>query len=304
MLLADVLTWDWLAGGPAALAAGALAAAATVFLALGLWRLRDTTLVAPCLWTLAAIWAAAGVEAVLGIAASERGAGWGDALRFAAAVVSLCPAMAVMGAKRPQNTAWQFVVLSLWVVLALPALEVLVLRPGLPLRVQWPRAWILPVLLLLGGANLLGTRFWPSALLATAAQALLLAPWLPLLGVEPAAWRTIAALALTDLALLLPAVGIPRRRAALAPLDRVWLDFRDRFGVLWSLRVAERVNASAKMYDWNVVLHWDGFSPADAEGTAADLPPDLLPKLRQNLSNLLRRFVSPQWIDRRADEKQ
>ena len=41
-------------------------------------------------------------------------------LDFAAAMIVFCPAMALLGAKRPQDKPWQLIVLSLWGILALP----------------------------------------------------------------------------------------------------------------------------------------------------------------------------------------
>lgn len=95
----------------------------------------------------------------------------------------------------------------------------------------------------------------------------------------------------------LMAVGLPRGAAARSPLDRVWLDFRDAFGVAWGLRVAERLNASAAMYSWPVTLTWQGFRGRQ-EGTS-DIPPAAV---EEGLRGLLRRFVSPEWIDSRLTE--
>ncbi len=44
--------------------------------------------------------------------------------------------------------------------------------------------------------------------------------------------------------------------------DRVWTDFRDLFGTVWSLRVMERVNETARLQQWNWELTWSGFTPA------------------------------------------
>jgi hypothetical protein len=103
-------------------------------------------------------------------------------------------------------------------------------------------------------------------------------------------------LTLVDVALLLAALGLPRGRKAAHPLDHLWLEFRDAFGVLWALRLAERVNASAKQFGWDAALQWHGFTRADGAGTAADIPPETLHALRQNLKNLLRRFLSPKVL--------
>lgn len=259
-------------------------------------QMRDTTLLSPCLWALAAIGLASGAETAIAL---TGGGAWAEPMRYIAAVLALCPAMAVMGAKRPQQLPWQFIVASLWAVLALPAFEVLLIHPGRPLDVQDLRSWFLPVIVLLGAANFLATRYWPSAMLAAVAQIVLLAGHLPLIGAPLGATGSLIALVLVDVAILLAAFRFPRRRSPDHPLDCVWIDFRDAFGALWALRLAERVNATARQFEWDLALQWHGFTRADGSGSAGDISPQVLASLRPALKNLLRRFVSPRWIESR-----
>jgi hypothetical protein len=76
------------------------------------------------------------------------------------------------------------------------------------------------------------------------------------------------------------------RRASAAgaqDFDTVWLDFRNRFGAVWGLRVREQFNRSAANAGWPVTLQWHGL--AVNEGAT---PPrnELVEKLRA----LLKRF--------------
>ncbi|HEY2841351.1 MAG TPA: hypothetical protein VGJ26_19495, partial [Pirellulales bacterium] len=108
----------------------------TIVIALVLLRaarqLRGTTLTAPLAWGGLALTAICGVE-LLALAAGEESAiEWLQSARFVAAVSSLCPAIALLGAKRPQSRAWQFIVLTLLGILALPALFSLLLHYGEP----------------------------------------------------------------------------------------------------------------------------------------------------------------------------
>ncbi len=86
--------------------------------------LEGTTLRAPWYWTLAAVVAPGRgrvFRRAVPLSASH--------VRYLAAVATFCPLMAVLGAKRPQDRPWQFVVLSLWIVLALPGLQAWFSRP-------------------------------------------------------------------------------------------------------------------------------------------------------------------------------
>lgn len=262
------------------------------------WRsgqLRGTTLVAPWYWALAAIVAVGGVEMLATLtrpgASDPSGAtgDWWSLWRQMAAPLTLCPAAALIGAKRPQDRPWQFVVFSLWLVVCLPAVQssLFVTRSTL-IETIWN--CFVTVVLLAGLVNHLGTRFWLAALLWFAGQLLLLAPRLPLIHRwDHAAWPTMGLLLLA--CSLVVARCWPRPRVA-AGWDRVWREWRDAYGVLWGLRVAERFNATAKQQGWRLVLHWAGFAADEPAAQPVELPPAAVRTFRM----LLRRFVPPEWI--------
>ena len=186
-------------------------------------------------------------------------------------------------------------------MLALPAGQALLLRPGEPLNVHPLWSWFLALLIVVGAANYLPTRFGVPAVLVALGQTLLAWRQLPWGGGSTAEWSGLAGLGLVAAGAGTAAWLVPRARTKSDPLDRLWLDFRDWFGVVWGLRIAERVNASAAMYGWNVRLSWQGLvssnQPTDpglesgSQTTAAEL--------ERSLCTLLRRFVSEEWIDQR-----
>jgi hypothetical protein len=274
----------------AALAAG-LGLVGTAALAWLRPRLSGTTLVAVWAWSLVALAMVVASQVGLGLArpASDTIA----AVRFASAMSTFCPLMALLGAKRPQDRAWQWIVLSLWVILSLPGFEWLLF--GGPTEIHAARAWFLSILVGIGVSNGLATRQWLGSVLYGGGQAALLAPFLVETRLSGEA-SGLLGLGLLSASWLLLALDWPRRGAA-GPLDRVWLDFRDSFGVVWGLRVAERVNATARLADWPLHLSWRGFRPRDP-GQPLEIPPAAVDSLR----TLLRRFVSRDWVDARLAE--
>src|SRR5580658_5135686 len=110
-------------------------------------------------------------------------------------------------------------------------------------------------------SNYLPTRFGIAGVILGCGQGLLLWRFLPW-GAErePIAWMPPAGLGLVAGAAALAAILARRQAAAAEPLDRLWRDFRDQFGVVWALRISERINASAKMYGWKTSLRWQGFA--------------------------------------------
>jgi hypothetical protein len=228
-------------------------------------------------------------------------------IRHAAAITTFCPLMAILGAKRPQDRAWQFIVLSLWVVLMLPSGVSLAWHPEAKLTLHGARQWFLAILIAVELFNGVATRFWPSALGAAAAQVLLLAPFLPWLD-EHAATGLLAgpgvyslALALLAGACALRAAGWPRPAQSAEPLDRLWLDFRDCFGAVWGLRVAERLSATARLAGWPLRLGWNGFAVENGAAEPGSLSPETHRAVEKAMRPLMRRFVSSDWIVQRLD---
>lgn len=265
------------------------------------WRpkVKQTTLVSVLGWT------ALSFTSMIAVEVFALARGWADsngiltALRFTAATSVFCPFVSRLGAKRPQQAAWQFVVATLWLVLASPAAESLILKPGQPLEVIGARSWFLALLIVVGLSDRVLTRFAGSALLAAFGQALLLAEYLPLpVEITQHIHLPRLGIALLAVSVLLESFDIPRPRAGIAELDTLWLDFRDAFGTLWGLRVLERLNAAAVRYNWNMRLTWVGFRPSGTTGQHEW--PESFPT---TLNNLLRRFVGPEWIAKRIGKR-
>lgn len=271
-------SFGWLAAGLA------LAAAAA---ALVLWRRAlGTTLVAPAAWAVAAALAVAAVEAMLARQPELSGTLAASLWRYAAAVGAFCPLVAVLGAKRPQDRGWQWVVLSLWAVLLVPAGQALAAPTGN--RLELFAAWRLVLwgLAAMGLLNYLPTRHAVAACLAACGQVGLLAP--QLLGVsgdDEAKWR-LGGVAALLLAWALVGLRRPKSSPATTDLEGFnarWLNFRNAWGAFWALRVLQRANQTAEAANWPVRLEWTGFTPAPLDAATAN-------HIDQTLDSLLWRF--------------
>ena len=268
-------------------------------------QLAGTTLGSMCWWLCGTICAIAVVECWLAISrpASET---IGLALQFGAASLSFCPTMSVLGAKRPQDKAWNFIVLSLWVVLVLPALEAVTLHLDQPFDLSTARSWFVLVLIVVCAANRVGTRGTLAGLVFAAAQLLLFAPYLPL-GIDTLVIHSAGGgLSLLSLAIGIDVVNTYWGRPGRHGWDRLWLDFRDTFGTLWALRVAERINAASEICDWQLRLAWGGFRFENADSQVAStqavpLDDETQASLRTTTANLLRRFVTNEWMHARLE---
>src|SRR5690606_15309695 len=130
----------------------------------------------------------------------------------------------------PQHAAWSFVVASLWIMLALPAAEVVFLQPGQNMEINSFRGWFLWVLLAAELCAFVLTRYGLSAVLLVAGQVVWLDRWLPLGPFVPNSTQFDVEL----LGLILVAAAIftawtvwLRRTSAETEYDRLWFDFRD-----------------------------------------------------------------------------
>lgn len=292
-----------------------------VAIGLAIRKARGTTLVAPLVWALLSY-----LALMLSVLTQQlRNAPTPENWAYMAATTALCPIVALFGAKRPQSRAWQFIVASFWFVAALPAIQFLVVRPGETLDLHSVWKWFLTILILVGGANYLPTRFAWASILVTIGQTILLWNYLPAIFSSP---RPVDP-GLGVLALMLGiALAFWKQRRSLQRLgqyhgwNRVWLDFRDFYGAVWALRIMERINSLAPGLETGVRLYWDGFYEVlpvaereldvAADGQAA-LPaapspdsnsvefrpasPQALTPLDAALRSLLRRFVSNEWLD-------
>ena len=156
----------------------AVVAIGTVLIWRGRKAVAQTTLWAAWCWALAS-WGAVAAASLAGLLAGGRieTGDWRQSFAMAAAMTTVCPAMALAGAKRPQHVAWQWIVFSLWVVLSLPAIE-WQLFAAMP-SVHPARRWFLLVLIVPGIVNYLPSRHWLAVLFFGAGQVALLAAYLP-----------------------------------------------------------------------------------------------------------------------------
>jgi hypothetical protein len=69
-------------------------------------------------------------------------------------------------------------------------------------------------------------------------------------------------------------------------IDRLWLDFRNRFGLVWGQRLREQFNRAALNAGWSVYLAWPGLRRLVLSGPDTSRPEDIL----RTLLALLKRF--------------
>jgi hypothetical protein len=265
-------------------AAGGMAMLLQLVALYGAKQLRGTTLMVPCLWVATAascllLLAVAQVQFANGLAISV--------LRFAVAAMTLCPTVAVLGAKRPQDRGWQWVVAALWLVVVWPAAQTLAnpAGPDFEIFVAW-KIFIV-ALIAISPLNYLPTRHWLASMLVAGGQVVLFSRFL---GInEPDYWFPAAVTCLWLAAML-----VMMRRQARVPGDAAlpdqtasWLWFRDAYGAFWGLRIMQRVNETAALRDWPVQLAWSGIEKVKVEAiTEAHAA-----EIDQALGTLLRRFL-------------
>ena len=272
-----------------------LAGSLFVILASAHRLVRGTTLQAVWGWTLFS-------SASLVVAELVPCAGGGllENLRLSAALSTLCPIVAMLGAKRPQSRAWQWIVLSLWVVLVLPVAESYFAGRGAVPKIHDARGWFLIVLILLGLANYVATRHWFASWIVATSQLVLLAEHLPLFRHIPLERGGNWALGGLFVAVVLVRCGWPKReRLGATCTDRIWIDFRDCYGVIWSLRVVHRINDLAAKRGEQIRLSWNGLDTGTVS-SAEQIEGEKF--FRERFSRFLLRFVSSDWIHRRISE--
>jgi hypothetical protein len=247
------------------------------------WRAnRRTSLVQAVNWAVSA-WT---VWGLLVVSTAASSAPQTLLLRHLALCLTGCAGVAVLGARRPGVGAWNFVVFGLLAVLLLPQAEGLLTGAGLHLDTF--RTVFLSATLAVGVLNYLPTRMGMAAVLAAVGCGFEIAQ---LHGMGPFAGRPEQGSPLTALWLaLVPWLAYAAVRGQEPPaseFDRLWLGFRDRFGLVWGQRLREQFNNAARHAGWPVVLRWQGLRLFAGEVVP---DPDTQTAIVAGLCALMKRF--------------
>jgi hypothetical protein len=174
--------------------------------------------------------------------------------RHLALSLSACALTAVLGARMPGMAAWNFVVAGLLVTLLLPLAEQRWSAAAWSL--DEPRSLFFGFVLAVGVLNHVPTRRGLSAILFGGVAAL----ELYLLQPSTAGTDSGSSLAFTFTALAgaIWLAWLLRRPEPTTSPGQLFLRFRDRYGMVWGMRVVEQFNAAAMNEGWTVRLGWTG----------------------------------------------
>jgi len=278
--------------------------------ALGGYLVRGSTAVPAAVWAFVAA-----IALALESLAAEFGwlvePGSRGAARLVVVALSVCPAMSILGAKRPQHGVWQFIVATLAGVLSMPAATAVLVRPGSMPDVSVIERWFLPLLVLVGWLNYVATRRMVAVSLVASGQIMLMWAMSPIVGegeplsAEREALAAVAVAAGAVLAAVQVAVWPVTSRmedAFAAGINPPWLALRETLGAAWTLRIAERFNGVAAERGWPFRLRFGGLvmESQDVMDSRSICPRQAADATRC-LRSLLRRFVSTAWLKRHGD---
>lgn len=262
-----------------------------------------TTLRAAWIWMLCAslLWSITWIIAIVFPMISN---GLAEQMWYASTVLMLCPFIAVLGARRPVSRVWAvFVILPLLIVLEWPALVAQGNISDLnPIVFEAPAIVAFVVVAVMGLGNYIATRYAISAVLMATALLLVVAPLSPSVPslfpdrFHSRMWATIALSAAA-----VAAHGLSRRKVPTdSSIDRVWIDFRNWYGIVWAKRIQDRINQTAEKENWPCRLQTYGFVPiANSELPQHESQSQV--QIEHTIRWLLRRFVDSDWIDARLN---
>jgi hypothetical protein len=261
---------------------------------------RGTALRGALFWTTLAIGLGLAAQALAISEPLESGRPLTGRLTYVMVLAMLAGLISVLGARNPGGGAWAILMVLLVIVFLIPWLE----GTGRLRRAQgvaqlpFESPWTLfyGLLVLAGVTNFLPTRYGPAALCVGAGLVL------EFLALTRIGWPAEArAMAWSGVAWTLAASVYVAGWLADQPargwsnLDRIWLWFRDHWGVVWALRTQDRFNRTAELAGWPFRLTWFGLAPTDsAAGNAPITPPK---EAEKAFRGLIRRFVDANRLD-------
>lgn len=274
-----------------------------------LWRLMqarsaitETTLTAAWMWGLVACltWLVAQVATAIPSTPNVTL----DLLWYAAAVLAVCPFIAVLGARNPGAKAWTgFVMLPLVLVLSWPAIAMLFGNQGGGIEITGPIQLGFYVAIVMGAGSYIGTRFTYPAIGVMAGVFVLL-------GSSASSSRAIA-----SMCVVVPILshGIPQPRSQLTfPASRdeasdfvtrydvIWADFRDFYGLVWAKRVIDRLNQLFARDKLPIQIHMDGLT-WESQPISEQEFDHVLEKVDKSVFWILGRFVTERWVEARLE---
>lgn len=225
-----------------------------------------------------------------------------DQLWYLTAVSSLCPFVTVLGARRGRLLEWSlFIVLPLIVVLEWPALAQLTrCWHGQRLELETPTLVGYAIVLVMAVGHFIDTRFGVAVLSWMMAWGLVgwsLRSSTPTSLIDRDSNQRIAIFFLLQFWLSI-AFMLRSRPKTTVGWNRVWSDYGNAFGNLWSLRLMARVNEVARRDNWPWTLTESGLNPVGPENSPA-CDPSGDPRVDQTFRWLLKPFVDPEWINER-----
>ncbi len=242
------------------------------------WRLWSTSLCHALGWA-AIAWLASGAALLF---EPQPSPGW-SVYRYTSLCLMGATAVAVLGARRPHVEAWNFVLLGLLGVMFLPVFESWILRtnPADPLRILF-----LTATLVAGILNYISWLHFPANLVFA-----VFCGWEIVRLYELNETVSAANVPIGEISLLSVPWLMLGRLQSLRPeryeVNRIWRDFRVRYGMFWSLRVREQFNNSLRHAGIAVELAWHGIEGA----AAASFDPALDAELSRILRATLKRFL-------------
>ncbi|GAC1325415.1 MAG: hypothetical protein NVSMB14_17640 [Isosphaeraceae bacterium] len=266
---------------------------------IGAWKsVRGTALRPAVIWSWIAWTLAMIAQAVAWSESVESGRPWSGHWTYLATLATLATLLTVFNARKPGGGAWAILMAVLVLVLLIPWLEATglarVSSPWDRLRLEAPWTGFFGLLAFAATTNYLPTRLCFAAIVSLAGFAVIgwgMTSFDRVEQTRETAW-TIGLWSFA-FAILIAHEGSRRKLSVKNDLDRAWFWFRDRWGVVWSLRVLERFNETALALNWPIRLSWQGvLSLTGNPLESADLPESAV----TTFVTLLRRFADQDRI--------
>jgi hypothetical protein len=229
-------------------------------------------------------------------------------VHFIASLSVIAALVAVLNARRPGTGAWAILTCLMVSIFLFTWYQEEGVGPLLvhlrPVRLHFPWNVFLALLIVMGTTNYATTKFGSAAFVAAIGLAI---EWRLVTAPDrfTPTGRSLCYLAIplayaTSVWLAWVAGTLPARyRRRTTDAERIWFWFRDRWGVVWGLRVQDRFNQSAEARKWPLRLTWHGFERASwpSERSVEETIEEIDTEFRM----MLRRFVSAERMAEVAD---